>query len=421
MNEPDILTEVPETLKRLARLIARGFYSMEHAIVIDLLVRNPCMKEDDIAELLKFDRKHLRALLNTLKNEKIVKMRMKVETDAEGKSTRHNYYFIGYQVFVNVVKYKLDHVRRKIEMEERDNTSRASFKCPSCCKSYTDLEADQLFDFMSQTFRCTFCECEVEEDESAMPKKDARTLLAKFNEQIQSVFDLLRECDDIKLAPELMEPEPTDIKHLKSSHSTNKPSSSNKDGESRTWSGDATRGTGFGYTDMESNVTITMDTEEEAQKRDQQKIKDRPEWMVKSTVQTTPAPEVIDMPDRMDVAGPSGVELPKHPNTNEIETLLIIHEKKRSGPPLPGASGIPGAESSSSSDSEDERPNKPKPTTTTVEEMETDDEEAIPMVSVGGESVPYHEVTGDMVANMSATEKAEYIRIGQEMYQDMYE
>ncbi|XP_033741256.1 general transcription factor IIE subunit 1-like [Pecten maximus] len=420
MNEPDILTEVPETLKRLARLIARGFYSMEHAIVIDLLVRNPCMKEDDIAELLKFDRKHLRALLNTLKNEKFVKMRMKVETDVEGKSTRHNYYFIGYQVFVNVVKYKLDHVRRKIEMEERDNTSRASFKCPSCCKSYTDLEADQLFDFMSQTFRCTFCECEVEEDESAMPKKDARTLLAKFNEQIQSVFDLLKECDDIKLAPELMEPEPTDIKHLKS-HSTSKPSS-NKEGESRTWSGDATRGTGFGYTDMESNVTITMDTEEEIQKRDKQNIKDRPEWMVKSTVQTTPSSDVIDLPDRMDIAGPSGVEPPKHPNTNEIETLLIIHEKKRRGPPLPGASGIQGPDSnSSSSDSEDERTNKPKPAAASVEEMESDEEESIPMVNVDGEPVPYHEVTDDMVAKMSAVEKEEYIRIGQEMYQDMYE
>jgi len=214
MNEPDILTEVPENLKRLARLVARGFYSMEHAIVIDLLVRNPCMKEDDIVELLKFDKKYLRALLNTLKNEKILKVRMKVETDEDGKTTRHNYYFINYLVFVNVVKYKLDHVRRKIEMEERDNTSRASFKCPSCFKTYTDLEADQLYDFMSQTFRCTFCESEVEEDESAMPKKDARTLLAKFNEQIQPVYELLKDCDDIRLAPELMEPEPTDIRHM---------------------------------------------------------------------------------------------------------------------------------------------------------------------------------------------------------------
>lgn len=41
---------------------------------------------------------------------------------------------------MNVVKYKLDHIRKKLEMEERDQTSRASFICHYCQRSYTDLE-----------------------------------------------------------------------------------------------------------------------------------------------------------------------------------------------------------------------------------------------------------------------------------------
>ena len=218
--DSEVLTEIPQTLKRLIRLITRGFYGMEHAIIIDLLVRNPCMKEDDMVEILQFDRKQMRAMINTLKTDKFIKTRMRVETDAEGKATRHNYYFINYQVFVNVVKYKLDHIRRKIEMEERDNTSRASFRCPACEKTFTDLEVNDLFDFNSQTFRCTHCQSEVEEDENASSVKDSRTLLAKFNEQIQPIYDLLKDCDDIKLAPELMEPEPTDIKHTSRYYST---------------------------------------------------------------------------------------------------------------------------------------------------------------------------------------------------------
>ena len=151
--EQEIHTEVPQSMKRLIRLITRGFYGNEHAIVIDMLCRNPCMKEDDMIELLKFDRKQLRSALNTLKNEKFLKVIMRVETDAEGRTTKHNYYYINYLMFVNVVKYKLDHVRRKIEMEERDNTSRASFKCEYCEKTFTDLEADQLFDFVEGTFK----------------------------------------------------------------------------------------------------------------------------------------------------------------------------------------------------------------------------------------------------------------------------
>lgn len=65
------------------------------------------------------------------------------------------------------------------------------------------------------TFRCTFCETEVEEDESAMPKKDARTLVARFNEQIEPIYALLRETEDVNLAYEILEPEPTEIPALR--------------------------------------------------------------------------------------------------------------------------------------------------------------------------------------------------------------
>lgn len=65
------------------------------------------------------------------------------------------------------------------------------------------------------TFRCTFCQTEVEEDESAVPKKDARTLVARFNEQIEPIYVLLRQTEDVNLSHELLEPEPTEIPALK--------------------------------------------------------------------------------------------------------------------------------------------------------------------------------------------------------------
>lgn len=48
-----------------------------------------------------------------------------------------------------------------------------------------------------------------------MPKKDSRLLLAKFNEQLQPLYDLLREVEDIKLSPECLEPEPTDLDSIR--------------------------------------------------------------------------------------------------------------------------------------------------------------------------------------------------------------
>lgn len=51
--------------------------------------------------------------------------------------------------------------------------------------------------------------------------------------------------------------------------------------------------------------------------------------------------------------------------------------------------------------------------------MESEEEET--MVSVAGKMVPLNEVTDEMVAKMSHEEKEEYIRLGQELYQNMYE
>ena len=52
----------------------------------------------------------------------------------------------------------------------------------------------------------------MKEDESATNAKDARTLLAKFNEQIEPLYVLLRDCEDVRLAPELLDPEPVNMK-----------------------------------------------------------------------------------------------------------------------------------------------------------------------------------------------------------------
>jgi hypothetical protein len=58
--------------------------------------------------------------------------------------------------------------------------------------------------------------------------------------------------------------------------------------------------------------------------------------------------------------------------------------------------------------------------------METSDndekeEEPVVMVTVGGESYPYHDVTPEMVTLMTVVEKQEYIRKGSDLYKDLYD
>jgi len=116
MSAGEVVMEVPTSLKRLARLVVRGFYTIEDALIIDILVRNPCMKEDDMCELLKFERKMLRQRISILRSEKFLQTRLRMETGADSKAQKVNYYFINYKVgnvllefysfkYNNVIKY----------------------------------------------------------------------------------------------------------------------------------------------------------------------------------------------------------------------------------------------------------------------------------------------------------------------------
>lgn len=211
LSEQGVLTVVPDKLKQLAKYIMHGFYSVEHALVVDMLVRNTIMKEDDLADLLKFDKKQLRTLLMKIKNDKLLKQVMRVETQADGRAMRHYYYYINYKTFVNVVRFKLDRMRQKIENRERDSTCKALFKCTQCTRTYNEFDAGNLYDPVTMAMKCTYCGAEVQEDESAVPKRDAVTQMVTFNEQMKPMFDLLKDVEHVKLSQQLLEPTPVPL------------------------------------------------------------------------------------------------------------------------------------------------------------------------------------------------------------------
>ncbi|KFQ76348.1 General transcription factor IIE subunit 1, partial [Phaethon lepturus] len=411
MEDQNVTTEVPAALKRLAKYIVRGFYGVEYSLALDILIRYPCVKEDDLLQLLKYERKQLRTILNTLKADKFVKLRMRVETGPNGKSTRHNYYYINYKVLVDVVKYKLDHVRRKIEADERDSTTRSSFKCPSCSSTYTDLEVNQLFDVFTETFRCTYCNTEVEEDASALPKCDARTLLAKFNEQIEPVFMLLRETEDIVLPYDLLEPEPMEIPGLSESFDQ-KVGSTVLESCSRPekW---ASRSSSFGniYT---QNLVIDVQDSEPKKKTREKATKEQPVWMSQSTVEG--ATTATNNSVAVNASEETEESVKETVTDNEIIKTLLIHESKS----LSNTDQAPVVKSKMSesggdiSESEEDAECSRK----AEEEQETQG----PILMVAGQPHSYGEVSEnpELVSLMTNEEREAYIKVGQEMFQSVF-
>lgn len=412
------------------------------------------MKEDDICELLKFERKQIRARISLLRMDKFLQVRLKMETGPDGKAAKVNYYYINYKTFVNVVKYKLDLMRKRMETEERDATSRASFLCPNCRKTFTDLEADQLCDMVTGEFHCTFCGSPVEEDTSAMPKKDSRLLLAKFNEQLQPLYDLLREVEDIKLSPECLEPEPTDLDTIRGLNKHFGMRNSNEP-----WSGEATRNQGFAVEETRVDVNLDGDELPEAVRP-----KDRPVWMTESTVVSTSAAAdgnglaVTDSNDSIlhkaavsSTAHSSGGRGGRKDNGEDIMSVLLQHEKQTgktnaSQTAVRGLTSGGGGGGGNSSDSSDDenienaviRKNCEHNfihfhlillllfahflVLADVDVMESEEEDDdSPTVLVAGRPVAIDELTAELIEQMTQQEKYTYIQVYQDHFSHMHD
>ncbi|NXR73120.1 T2EA factor, partial [Pycnonotus jocosus] len=422
MEEQNVPSEAPAALKRLAKYIVRGFYGVECSLALDVLIRYPCVKEDDLLQLLKYERKQLRTVLNTLRADKLVKLRVRVETGPNGKSTRHNYYYINYKVLVDVVKYKLDQVRRKIEADERDSTTRSSFKCPSCSSTYTDLQVNQLFDALTETFHCTYCNTEVEEDSSAFPKHDARTLLAKFNEQIEPVFLLLRETEDIVLPYDLLEPQPIEIPELSESFDL-KLGSSVLESCSRPekW---AHRSSAFGLT-YTQNLTIDVQDSKHKKKRREKATEKQPIWLSQSTVEGTATLNN----NSIGVNASEGTEenVKETVTDNEIIKTLLIHESKSSSSTDQAPivqSKLHGSRSDSNKFEEDAKHSRAQMKVAGSNfEQEEEQETLGPILMVAGQPCSYGEVSEnpELVSLMTKEERDTYIKVGQEIFQSVFE
>lgn len=280
-NSPVSLV-VPTNLKTLIRMIMRAFYGFELYLCMEMLMFYPCIKEEDLAELLRMDLKVVHQHLVNLKKEKFINERIMM-TEQDGRQSKHSFFYINYKMMVNVIKYKLDKIRIQIESEEKQCTSRANFKCTNCHKTYSDLDTKDIF----LTMTCLYCNAEVEEDVSCLPNRSSRNLLAKFNTQMEIVFELLSRVEHVRLADDILRPEPVDLTHVLE-RMMNTPNSANaavanpnasKMGRSAMvkfdamgmtkWSGDKTRNTDLlGQTRISINFDSTEQNNNVRQKKE---------------------------------------------------------------------------------------------------------------------------------------------------------
>ena len=423
-RETMMMTVIPDDLKKLARLVVRGFYSREDILIIDMLVRHHCMREDDISHLLKFDKKLVRAKVAGLKKDKLIqeKQRMETRTDDPSKVEKMNCYFINYKIFVNVVKYKLSHMLTKLETSERDAASRSSFKCNACQKTYTDLEVIELIDnFTTGDMKCNHCGSVVLEDESAGPQSDSRQSLAKFNQQMEILFKILQSVENIKLDPSVLEPEPVDFGDENGERKVQAAAKVPEGGGK--WSGEATRGQGLRAEEQDIQIDFGDD-----KSKAKDVPKDVPIWITQSTVEGVESLQSFSNDSQQDNEAFASSSNVVREDDDEITRLLLQHEKKNSATSA-AANSINNAQGQSASDKSDDSDMEDvgngnagdRDKVDTMMSSDDDADDGIPTVRVGNEEVTLTDVNEDIINRMTAEEKERYTQTFQDFYSHMYD
>eukprot|EP00605_Chrysophyceae_sp_TOSAG23-4_P000131 GSChrysophyteH1.ASY1.ANO1.150.1 assembled CDS len=145
--------------EQLARTVARAFYPDTTVVVIDALVREKYIKETELAPRLRLKDKDIRAILSRLESrELLIKHESLLTKDFDGKNRQHKYYYIDYQMFVDIVRYRLFLMQRKVDSMKGGDAEidGVKFECPSCHLEISMLEATRSRS-ADNKFVCTRC------------------------------------------------------------------------------------------------------------------------------------------------------------------------------------------------------------------------------------------------------------------------
>ncbi|KAI0918341.1 hypothetical protein AcV5_002350 [Taiwanofungus camphoratus] len=189
-----------ETLRLLVQHVSRAFYEPKYTVVMDQLVRHPVLKDDDLAGRMGLQLKELNKVMAVLEGDRLVRIHRQNELkEGAQRSVGRQYYYIDYQHFCNVVKWRIAEMRRIIDSSLRNELDNKGYICPQCHKSFSPLEADKLIDFAAGTFNCDVCHAELVDNENAESVRGSQDRMQRFNRQMRFIREGLRRTEDMVL------------------------------------------------------------------------------------------------------------------------------------------------------------------------------------------------------------------------------
>ncbi|KAJ0941275.1 putative transcription initiation factor IIE subunit alpha, Zinc finger, RING/FYVE/PHD-type [Helianthus annuus] len=243
-----------EPFNKLVKLAARAFYDDITAkgdnqpksgrsdnrgiavVVLDALTRRQWVREEDLAKDLKLHLKQLRRTLRFFEEEKLVTRDHRKETakgakaysaavaatadnlpgrDGEEKIKlhTHSYCCLDYAQIHDVVRYRMQRMKKKLKDELDNKNTVQEYVCPKCGKRYNALDAIRLISFEDDSFHCESCNTELVAESDKLASQDIgdgddnarrrrreklRDLLQKMEAELKPLTDQLSRVKDLE-------------------------------------------------------------------------------------------------------------------------------------------------------------------------------------------------------------------------------
>lgn len=179
----------------LIATVARAFYDDDIVCLIDVLIRDKFLRDDDMAPRLSMPAKRLRATLQFLQEEHLVRLET-VDDLAQGGSQATKFYYLDYNRAVHSIRLRLHLLRKQLEQAEIRARSSSFYLCPGyklkrCNGRYTEEDAQHLLD-KTGYFLCQECSRMYENDPNAPPMKTYTLELVDNSKELKRSVDNLR-------------------------------------------------------------------------------------------------------------------------------------------------------------------------------------------------------------------------------------
>ncbi|KXN91567.1 Transcription initiation factor IIE subunit alpha [Leucoagaricus sp. SymC.cos] len=192
--------EDQETLRLLVQYVSRAFYEPKYIIIMDQLARHPVLKDDDLAGRMGLQPKELNKIIAVLSNDCLVKVfRQNELKEGAQRSVGKQYYYIDYQHFCNVVKWRIAKIWHMIDTSLRNEKVNKGYICTLCKQSYSPLDVDKLMDFNRGIMVCEICHAEVVDNDNAESLQGSNDRMERFNRQVRLIREGLQKTESMVL------------------------------------------------------------------------------------------------------------------------------------------------------------------------------------------------------------------------------